>query len=142
MDLILYIIVAFFGFLITILFYKINKYRIKKRVSPSTKKFYIYCEKTNNFDSSKLEIINNRQCILLKKSKTIFGRAKSIDVNINDIGVSRKHFMIILEENACFIVDCGSSNGTFVNGKRVHNQKLVSGDNILVGQTLMVFCQK
>ena len=132
----------FLFFFLIILLYKINQYRIKKSILLSKKEFYIYCENTDNFVSSKLEIINNRKYVLLNKSKTIFGRSTSIDVNINDAQVSRKHFVIILEKNVCSIIDCGSSNGTFVNGKEIHGQKLVPGDKILVGQTLMVFCQK
>jgi pSer/pThr/pTyr-binding forkhead associated (FHA) protein len=53
----------------------------------------------------------------------------------NDTLVSGVHFAIECSENACRIRDLDSSNGTFVNGKRITEAELKSGDEIVAGKT-------
>lgn len=67
------------------------------------------------------------------------GRDASCTVQLNDTEVSRKHDELKLNGATVEILDLGSSNGTFVNGKRVQRTELVSGDRIQVGRTLMIF---
>lgn len=55
----------------------------------------------------------------LKKSKTIIGSGNASDVIVNDIGVSRKHLVIEYEDEKYFVVDQGSTNGTFINDERL-----------------------
>jgi len=55
--------------------------------------------------------------------------------------VSRRHASFILDGNAgeIFVMDLGSTNGTFVNGKKLESgkkTKLKIGDEILLGKTL------
>ena len=69
---------------------------------------------------------------------------------INKNTVSKKHAVILFEkkskqaepmENGLFFLkDLGSSNGTFINNKRVHNAvELKDGDRILVGDITITF---
>ena len=67
------------------------------------------------------------------------GRDASCTIQLNDTEVSRKHDELRFQDNAIGIRDLGSSNGTFVNGKRVDQAELVSGDRLQVGRTLMIF---
>ncbi len=49
----------------------------------------------------------------------IIGRDPAADISILDASISRKHARITKLENAVSIEDLGSSNGTFINGKRL-----------------------
>ncbi|MBU3937750.1 MAG: FHA domain-containing protein, partial [Proteobacteria bacterium] len=49
------------------------------------------------------------------------GRVANTDITLPYSWVSRKHAMIQREENGCFnLIDLGSSNGTFINGRKIH----------------------
>ena len=106
------------------------------------KGYYIYCEDTSSFVDVNFVTIDNKQCILLKKEKTVFGRDKAADIQISDNLISRRHFAIIFENNLCSIMDYGSSNGTFVNGSKIQQQILFDGDKILAGRISMFFCKE
>jgi predicted nucleic acid-binding Zn-ribbon protein len=57
------------------------------------------------------------------------GRDASSDLRVDDISVSSPHAMIEGDGGGRFeVVDCGSSNGTFVNGLRVDRHPLAEGD--------------
>lgn len=67
------------------------------------------------------------------------GRDAGNAAQLHDTEVSRRHAVIRREGNDFVLSDHHSSNGTFVNGHRVQQHKLVSGDEILVGGTLLLF---
>ncbi|MCX8052224.1 MAG: FHA domain-containing protein [Armatimonadetes bacterium] len=72
-------------------------------------------------------------------SKTI-GREAQCDIAlIKDSTTSRRHATITASAGDYSIRDEGSSNGTFVNGARVTEQKLVPGDEIQIGGTRFRF---
>lgn len=61
------------------------------------------------------------------------GRSSDNNVVINNSMVSRYHCEIIQESNRIKIVDLNSSNGTFVNGKRVYGATFLNySDNVCV----------
>ena len=66
------------------------------------------------------------------------GREPSNAVQIHDTEVSRHHAEI-RRTTRLHIGDLNSSNGTFVNGRRVQEHLLASGDQVQVGATLMLF---
>jgi len=66
------------------------------------------------------------------------GRSKDNDITIDDASVSRHHATIIQTESGIIISDNGSSNGTFVNGNRIHGEKALSTNDILkLGRVLI-----
>src|SRR5260370_27370519 len=68
------------------------------------------------------------------------GRDRSLDVALDDPGVSLLHAQIARHEDALYLRDLGSRNGTVVNRARVTvPHQLRSGDRIHVGQTELVF---
>ena len=85
------------------------------------------------------------------KSPLLFGRARSeegyrpdFDMSFYDPEeyISRRHGQIIRARNGYFIVDLGSSNGTTVNDRPLHQHKprlLRNGDQIAVGEVVFQF---
>ncbi|MFH1020293.1 MAG: adenylate/guanylate cyclase domain-containing protein [Pseudomonadota bacterium] len=71
------------------------------------------------------------------------GRVTSTDITLPYSWVSRKHAMIQREENGHFnLIDLGSSNGTFINGRKIHTPiTLQNGDCIGIGSTRLLFHQ-
>jgi signal transduction histidine kinase len=67
------------------------------------------------------------------------GRDASNSIRILDDEISRQHAEIRTENGQCSIVDLVSSNGTFVNGQRISESKLASGDRIQIGKTVLLF---
>ncbi|MBI4909263.1 MAG: DUF4123 domain-containing protein [Acidobacteria bacterium] len=53
----------------------------------------------------------------------------------HDNFMSGMHFSIELTEEGCVLTDRNSSNGTWINGERVQQRALSSGDQISAGQT-------
>ncbi|MGH9868562.1 MAG: FHA domain-containing protein [Candidatus Polarisedimenticolia bacterium] len=74
---------------------------------------------------------------LSKGGSYVIGRRKG-DIPLSDDKVSNRHAeMKILGPEAYFVVDLASTNGTFVNGRRVDRQQLNGGEEIRVGDTLL-----
>jgi two-component system, NtrC family, sensor kinase len=67
------------------------------------------------------------------------GRDSSNTIQLHDSEVSRHHAEIRFHEGEFVISDLNSSNGTFINGKRIERHKLESGDQVQAGGTLMLF---
>lgn len=65
--------------------------------------------------------------------KTV-GRAPRADFIVDAALVSRLHCRISASEAALEVVDLKSTNGTFVNGKRVDKATLTDGDRLRVGR--------
>lgn len=70
---------------------------------------------------------------------TRIGRHEESEVFLVDLSVSRNHATIDLSSDGATLRDCGSTNGCFVNGTKVSDRLLVSGDEIMIGKTRMRF---
>ncbi len=69
---------------------------------------------------------------IVNRSVTI-GRAEGCDLRVPLLSVSRRHCQIAVEDGKAVIRDLGSSNGTYVNNKRVTEQPLQGGDRLVIG---------
>ncbi|HEX6176924.1 MAG TPA: SpoIIE family protein phosphatase [Thermoanaerobaculia bacterium] len=68
------------------------------------------------------------------------GRASDCTIPIRDKFLSRKHAEIVYDGGRWFVRDCGSVNGTAVNGARViEPAPLRPGDRIVLGDSEVVF---
>jgi len=65
----------------------------------------------------------------LKASRTAIGRHSDNDIVIKDSSVSNHHARLNFEQEY-FLTDLRSSNGTFINGKKIFHVKLADGDII------------
>ncbi len=70
----------------------------------------------------------------LNPEGTVVGRSPACDVVIDSLEVSRRHARVFLEPSGGWKVkDLGSSNGTFVNGKRIESCPFLPGDIVGIG---------
>jgi hypothetical protein len=67
------------------------------------------------------------------------GRHAGNGLQVNDAAASRHHCAIEPAEGGFLLRDLGSRQGTFVNGRPVHERLLEDGDLIAVGGTLFLF---
>jgi signal transduction histidine kinase len=67
------------------------------------------------------------------------GRDTSNPVRLHDTEVSRRHAEFREVNGGYSVVDVGSANGTFVNNQPIKEAVLQSGDQIRIGQTLLVY---
>lgn len=71
---------------------------------------------------------------LLEDRPNLVGRDRQCVVVLEDPKCSRVHACIYREEGAWWIEDRGSSNGTFVNGRKIDTAQLVEGTRVAVGR--------
>lgn len=75
----------------------------------------------------------------LNKDRITIGRDPSNDITISHPIVSKNHAEIVKQDGRVFLVDLGSSNGTFVNGIKVKRHQLQELDRIVIGPTELHF---
>ena len=74
----------------------------------------------------------------LRPGQILFaGRSSSTDIFIDENLVSRRHAKFAWVTDEVKVQDLGSTNGTFINGRRMQGATLHSGDKVQIGQTLM-----
>ena len=90
----------------------------------------------------RLVVTNNGSVIgdlIMDKSRLLIGRSEHNDISIGSRFVSRHHALLVRHGNSTFLMDLNSTNGTFVNAKRVSNHVLLHDDVITVGHHKIKF---
>lgn len=67
----------------------------------------------------------------------LIGRDDHCDLRLRDPSASRVHCRVLAQEGRVFLKDAGSRWGTFVNGIRVSECELRSGDEIMIGESIL-----
>jgi pSer/pThr/pTyr-binding forkhead associated (FHA) protein len=81
----------------------------------------------------------------LGQRTNVVGRAEALPIQILDDLVSRKHLQIRYDKDKkqYYALDMKSKHGVFINsGKITRETLLVDGDEILIGQTALMFTEK
>ncbi len=74
------------------------------------------------------------------KEEVTIGRLSTSDISLKASNVSKQHTRIVFREGRYFIIDRKSTNGTFVNGKRVTAPvSLSAGDKVFIGDFSLTF---
>ncbi len=79
------------------------------------------------------------QEITMEQPRLLIGRSEHNDVSIGSRFVSRHHALLVRHGAATFLMDLNSTNGTFVNAKRVSNHVLKHDDVITMGHHKIKF---
>ncbi|NLA74052.1 MAG: FHA domain-containing protein [Deltaproteobacteria bacterium] len=75
----------------------------------------------------------------LKKESITIGRNEGNVITVDNLAVSGYHARIDVAGKEYILTDLQSTNGTFVNDKKIVSHKLVHGDNIIVGKHRILF---
>jgi hypothetical protein len=67
------------------------------------------------------------------------GRSRVNEIRLDDITISSQHCRIIPENGKHVLYDLSSTNGTFLNDKKVNRSVLKEGDTIRIGETQFLF---
>ena len=68
----------------------------------------------------------------------VIGRSTQADVLVDDVYASDFHVRLVNDAGTLSLFDLGSTNGTYVNGKRVTAPlKLNRGDAVQIGKTVL-----
>ena len=89
-----------------------------------------------------LQIISKaagERTIPLQGGRYDIGRGEEAAIQIDSRKVSRKHAELVVEENLVHLLDCGSANGTLVNGQQVSSIELQHGDRISIGEVVLQY---
>jgi hypothetical protein len=84
-------------------------------------------------------VLPNGQRVVLGEYVVTVGRLPECTITLADPNVSRRHAEIRPSGAGYRILDLGSTNGTLVNGVRIHERELVDGDVITFGATALTF---
>jgi len=70
----------------------------------------------------------------LDRGSLSIGRDQENDIHIDNPAVSSKHAKILTILNESFIEDLDSTNGTYINGKKIAGHALKDGESIFIGE--------
>jgi pSer/pThr/pTyr-binding forkhead associated (FHA) protein len=76
---------------------------------------------------------------LLDREATTVGRHPDCEIFLHDVTVSRRHSEFRRAGKDFVLHDLGSLNGTYVNGDRVDEQTLNSGDEVQIGRFKLLY---
>ena len=67
------------------------------------------------------------------------GRNADSDIRIDNLAVSGRHARVRKILNTYLIEDLKSTNGTFVNEKKIDRYELLDGDQVIIGKHALIF---
>ena len=69
----------------------------------------------------------------IRRETSIIGRGDECTLRVPLLNVSRQHCELILGEDELRVRDLASSNGTYVNNRRINETALKAGDRLVIG---------
>jgi pSer/pThr/pTyr-binding forkhead associated (FHA) protein len=81
----------------------------------------------------------------LGQRTNVIGRAEALPIQVLDDLISRRHMQIryYKDKNQYYALDMRSKHGVFINERKITQETaLVDGDEILIGQTTLMFTEK
>jgi hypothetical protein len=75
----------------------------------------------------------------LTGSRCTIGRDSSCDIVLSDSSVSSEHARLSHDDGGWRVANLLSTNGTFVNDKRISNESVKNGDRVRLGRVEFIF---
>ena len=75
----------------------------------------------------------------LKARAVGLGRDGTNPIRLHDNEVSRRHAEVVRDDGGYRVVDLRSANGTYLNGQAIEDAPLRPGDQVRLGQTVLLF---
>ncbi len=90
-----------------------------------------------------LEVQGAGETLLVPVGQNVIhiGRGLSADLHLDEGSVSRRHAILVRRGAGARILDDRSANGTYVNGRRVTQADLGSGDVIVLGRVVLRYLE-
>ncbi|HLE10559.1 MAG: hypothetical protein A2504_14155 [Bdellovibrionales bacterium RIFOXYD12_FULL_39_22] len=63
---------------------------------------------------------------MINADRFVIGRSTKADIIIDEDGISRNHLIVTIKNNTIYLLDEGSSNGTFVEKNRLHAKQEIT----------------
>ena len=79
--------------------------------------------------------------IALGGGVTHIGRGLAADLRLDEDSVSRRHAILVQHRSGPRVLDDRSSNGTFVNGRRIVRADLKHGDVLVLGRVVLRYLE-
>lgn len=96
-------------------------------------------EKVGGYEGERVRRSEGEKVIHLTKNIINIGREPDNDIVLDYPQISRHHCRIVQRDGETVIYDLNSTNGTFVNGKRIKEARLKIGDRINLGSHIFWF---
>ncbi len=125
------IIYIFIFAIIRMIFLDIRNMNIRRnRMAP---KNCAYLELMNDTETLYFDV---KQFYPMTSELIVIGRASGCTIQIDDFYLSGQHVQLWYEDEEWHIQDMGSTNGTYINGKKMKNNEFVldNGDRFRIGQ--------
>lgn len=71
--------------------------------------------------------------LVVDKKKILIGSSDKCDFRLNDKSISSMHAFLVIKGEGCMIKDLYSEGGIYVNGSRVEEASIFSGDTLTIG---------
>lgn len=79
------------------------------------------------------------RAVPLDREQVTIGRKPDNDVVIDNPAVSGHHAKLSRVQSVFFLEDLGSTNGTFVNEKKIDKRQLKDGDRVTIGKHVLIY---
>lgn len=98
-----------------------------------------YAQQSRPIISGQVESNGDLSALLARKNKILIGRGSECDFVLNIPTVSKQHASIEkIQDGSYLLKDLHSTNGTFVNGKRVSSgTKITEKDKVMIGRFIL-----
>lgn len=133
----LILLIAVIGIIIIVIVKKKSVKIVEREVNP---------EELNQADSKMIRLTITDRSGAIKdvewnvEGSLFVGRSDICNIFFDDDRLSKQHFVIEVTKMGCYIEDLESTNGTFVNGVKMTNRRLLlDGDVITAGREKIVF---
>lgn len=87
---------------------------------------------------AQLRMVGSDRVVSLDRFRLVIGRAGA-DLAIDDPAISREHAVIENHSDRFLLKDLGSTNGTYLNGRKVTVEFLQEGDTVQIGKMRLRF---
>lgn len=133
----LILLIAVIGIIVIVIVKKKSVKIVEREVNP---------EELNQADSKMIRLTITDRSGAIKdvewnvEGSLFVGRSDICNIFFDDDRLSKQHFVIEVNKMGCYIEDLESTNGTFVNGVKMTNRRLLlDGDVITAGREKIVF---
>lgn len=75
----------------------------------------------------------------LKQGDMKIGRKPGCEIHIDNLSVSGEHANVFTVGDDSFVQDLGSTNGTFINNKKITKHHLKNGDTVVIGKHSLIY---